>query len=178
MKIEKTYIKDLFVITPEVFKDERGFFMESYNYKKFKELIKKDIKFVQDNFSQSHKGVLRGIHFQEEPFAQAKLVRVSEGEVFDVAVDLRENSSTYLKWFGIFLSEKNHKMLFIPEGFGHAFLTISDIANVGYKTNNFYNKDSDRCIRWDDPKISIEWPVELLEKGVELSDKDRNGFLM
>jgi len=178
MKIEKTYIKDLFVITPEVFKDERGFFMESYNYKKFKELIKKDIKFVQDNFSQSHKGVLRGIHFQEEPFAQAKLVRVSEGEVFDVAVDLRENSSTYLKWFGIFLSEKNHKMLFIPEGFGHAFLTISDIANVGYKTNNFYNKDSDRCIRWDDPKISIEWPVELLEKGVKLSDKDRNGFLM
>lgn len=178
MEIEKTFLKDLLIITPEVFIDKRGFFMESYNDTKFKKLINKDIKFVQDNFSQSHKGVLRGIHFQEEPFAQAKLVRVTEGKIFDVAVDLREDSSTYLEWFGIFLSEKNHKMLFIPEGFGHAFLTISDSANVVYKTNNFYNKGSDRCIRWDDPTINIKWPLDLLEEEVELSDKDINGLLI
>tara|TARA_B100000989_G_scaffold298794_1_gene289907 strand:- start:1252 stop:1788 length:537 start_codon:yes stop_codon:yes gene_type:complete len=178
MKYKETLIKDLIIFEPEVFKDTRGFFMESYNKEKFNNAIQKDISFVQDNFSLSRHGVLRGIHYQNKPYEQAKLVRVTKGKIFDVAVDLRKGSSTYLSWFGIELSDKNHKMLFIPEGFGHAFLTLSDVAHLNYKTNNYFNKDADACIRWDDPNISINWPFELIDCDAIISDKDKEGILL
>ena len=131
------------------------------------------IEFVQDNFSMSRKGVLRGIHYQKEPFSQGKLVSVTSGSVYDVAVDLRKDSSTYLKWFGIELNEENGFQLWIPEGFGHAFLTLSESAHFCYKTTNFYNKDSEVTISWDDPKIAIDWSMFDLE--IIISSKDLEG---
>ncbi|NLE06135.1 MAG: dTDP-4-dehydrorhamnose 3,5-epimerase [Crenarchaeota archaeon] len=160
MKFIKTEIKDLIVIEPNVFGDHRGWFSESYNADVFKQ---NDIYivFIQDNHSFSaQKGVLRGLHFQNNPKAQTKLVRCTKGRIWDVAVDLRKNSPTYLKWYGIELTADNHKMLLVPKGFAHGFVTLEDNTEVQYKVDNLYDKLLDRSIKFDDPIIDIKWPVE------------------
>ena len=167
MKISKTFIKDLLVIEPQLFKDERGFFYESYNKKKLDKNIK--IVFVQDNESKSIKGVIRGLHFQAPPFEQTKLVRCVSGNILDVAVDLRTNSKTYGKSFSIELSSENNKQLFIPKGFAHGFQVLSETAIVNYKVDNFYNSKSDSGIIWNDKDLSIDWNLDI--KPI-LSDKD------
>lgn len=163
-------IKDLIVVTPRVFEDDRGFFMESYHYAAFQEagIIS---TFVQDNHSRSIKGVIRGLHFQKEPFAQAKLVRCVKGEIFDVAVDLRRSSPTFGKWFGLKLSEENKKMIYIPRGFAHGFAVLSSIAEVLYKADNYYSAPHERGLRYDDPTININWNVSsplISKKDLEL----------
>ena len=171
-KLVETPIKDLYIIEPTVFKDHRGFFMESWNEREFKG-IGLNVKFVQDNHSRSKKGVLRGLHFQN-PRPQGKLVRVVRGAVFDVAVDLRQGSPTFGKWYGVILSDENHRMLYIPEGFAHGFLVLSDEADFFYKCTDFYYSEYDAGILWDDPDIGINWPFE--EYGIKepiLSEKDR-----
>lgn len=168
MKFIKTEIKDLLVVEPNVFGDNRGWFSESYNQQVFKD-NGIDITFVQDNHSFSaQKGVLRGIHFQNQPYPQTKLVRCTKGRIWDVAVDLRKSSPTYLKWFGIELTAENHKMLLVPQGFGHGFVTLEENCEVQYKVDNVYDKASDRSIKYNDPQINIDWPI----KDVILSEKD------
>ena len=169
MKISKTFIEDLLVIEPQLFKDERGFFYESYNKKKLDKNIK--IVFVQDNESKSIKGVIRGLHFQAPPFEQTKLVRCVSGNILDVAVDLRTNSKTYGKSFSIELSSVNNKQLFIPKGFAHGFQVLSNEAIVNYKVDKHYNSDSDSGIIWNDKDLSIDWNLDI--KPI-LSDKDLN----
>ncbi|WP_418263894.1 dTDP-4-dehydrorhamnose 3,5-epimerase [Flavobacterium faecale] len=169
MKIETTFIKDLVVLTPTVFEDERGYFMESFNDRKLKELGIA-IDFVQDNQSFSKKGTLRGLHYQNPPYAQTKLVRVLEGEIIDVAVDLRKDSPTYGKHFGIKLTAENKKQLLVPQGFAHGFSVISETAVVLYKCDQFYNKESEGGIRYDDPELNIDWGMDLKEAIV--SEKD------
>ncbi len=165
----KLEIPDLILIKPKVFCDDRGFFLESYKKSEFNKAgIRED--FVQDNHSKSKKNVLRGIHFQLNPKAQGKLVRCIKGKIFDVAVDLRKNSKTFKKWIGIELSEENKLMLYIPPGFGHAFLTLSDEAEVIYKTTAEYDRNLDSGIRWNDPSIGITWGI----KNPILSEKDAN----
>ncbi|WP_291285042.1 dTDP-4-dehydrorhamnose 3,5-epimerase [Flavobacterium sp.] len=170
MKTEKTFIKDLLIINPIVFGDERGFFFESYNKTKFKDL-EIDIDFVQDNQSFSKKGTLRGLHYQNPPFAQTKLVRVLEGEIVDVVVDLRRDSSTYGKSFSVLLSAENKKQLLVPQGFAHGFSVISETASVMYKCDQFYDKASEGGIRFDDPSLNIDWGINLKEAIV--SEKDQ-----
>ena len=160
MKVTSLKIPDVKLIELDVFEDERGFFFESFNQKKFNDAIGKDVIFVQDNHSKSSKGVLRGLHYQKEPFAQGKLVRVIRGEVFDVAVDIRKDSLTYGKWVAEILSEKNKRQLWIPEGFAHGFLTLSDSAEFLYKTTNFYNSSHESGFRYDSKVLSIAWPNE------------------
>jgi len=167
----KTKIKDLYIIEPTVFGDDRGYFMETYNYEEFKE-AGLDMVFVQDNQSKSKKGVLRGLHFQKE-YSQGKLVRVLSGEVFDVAVDFRKNSETYGEWFGVILSEENKRQFYVPEGFAHGFLVTSDKAEFVYKCTNLYHPEFEGGIAWNDPDIGIEWPLENIED-VLLSEKDKN----
>jgi dTDP-4-dehydrorhamnose reductase/dTDP-4-dehydrorhamnose 3,5-epimerase len=168
MNFIKTNIEGLIIIEPKVFFDSRGWFVESYNQKKFDD-IGIIIEFIQDNHSFSlQKGVFRGLHFQNEPYAQTKLVRCTKGKVWDVVVDLRKSSSTYLKWYGVELSYKNHRQLLIPRGFAHGFLTLEENSEVQYKVDNFYHSNSDRSIRYDDPDIGIIWPIEVMI----LSDKD------
>ena len=168
MEIIKTSIEGLLVIKPDVFKDERGYFYESYNQARFaKEGL--DMTFVQDNESKSSKGVLRGLHFQKPPYAQGKLVRVVKGSVMDVAVDLRKDSPTYGKWESCILSEENKKMFWIPEGFAHGFLTLEDDTIFTYKCTNIYNKESEGSLRWDDADILIEWNID----NPTLSEKDK-----
>ena len=163
-------IEGLYVIEPTVFKDERGYFVETYNQNDMKE-AGLDMVFVQDNQSMSTRGVLRGLHFQKQ-FPQGKLVRVVNGEVFDVAVDLREGSKTYGKWFGVELSAENMKQFYIPEGFAHGFLVLSDEAEFCYKCTDFYHPGDEGGLAWNDPEIGVEWP---LEEGVDLiiSEKDQ-----
>jgi dTDP-4-dehydrorhamnose 3,5-epimerase len=168
MKVMPLNIPDVLLIEPQVFGDERGFFFESFNQNKFEETIKQKINFVQDNHSKSIKGVLRGLHYQLNPMAQGKLVRVIQGEVFDVAVDLRQSSPTFGQWVGEILSSENKKQLWIPEGFAHGFLTLSDTAEFLYKTTNFYSKDHECAMRWNDETIGIHWPI----KDISLSAKD------
>jgi len=158
------------MIEPDVFEDERGFFYESFNQQKFNEAIGENITFVQDNHSKSSKGVLRGLHYQETPFAQGKLVRVVSGEVFDVAVDVRKDSLTYGQWIAEVLSGENKKQLWIPEGFAHGFLTLSNEAEFLYKTTNFYNKESEQSIHWKNNEFNIDWPE--VEERVLTSAKD------
>ncbi len=158
MNIINTEIPDVLILEPKVFGDDRGYFYESYNHKEFEKAIGKKINFVQDNHSKSSKGVLRGLHFQKSPYAQAKLVRCVVGEVFDVAVDIRENSDTYGKWVGVILSAENKKQLWIPEGFAHGFLVLSDIAEFIYKTTNYYHPESEDGIHWNDKTLNITWP--------------------
>lgn len=167
--VEDTPIEGLKVITPSVFGDSRGYFMESYNYNDFKE-AGMDYVFVQDNQSASKKGVLRGMHFQLN-YPQDKLVRVIRGEVFDAVIDLREGSKTYGQWYGVRLSEENKKMFMIPKGFAHGFLVLSDYAEFAYKCTDFYHPNDEGGIIYNDPDIAIEWPIE---EGMELtmSDKD------
>lgn len=171
-KITKTEINDVFTVEPAVFGDDRGYFMETYNENDFKE-EGIDLTFVQDNQSKSSKGVLRGLHFQyTQP--QGKLVRVIKGTVFDVAVDLRKDSETYGKWVGETLSDENKKQLFIPKGFAHGFLVLSDEAEFVYKCTDFYNPDDEGGIQWNDPEIGIEWPMgDMTEDDLLLSDKDK-----
>ena len=170
MEIIETNLKGLLVIKPKVFEDERGYFFESYNYQLFKQ-AGLDFNFVQDNQSLSQKGVLRGLHFQNNPNAQGKLVRVISGSVFDVAVDIRKKSPTYGQWFGLELTEQNKWMMYIPEGFAHGFATLQDFTVFSYKCTNFYNKASEDCIFWNDSDLAINWPIE----NPILSDKDLLG---
>jgi len=170
MEIIETNLKGLLVIKPKVFEDERGYFFESYNYQLFKQ-AGLDFNFVQDNQSLSHTGVLRGLHFQNNPNAQGKLVRVITGSVFDVAVDIRKKSPTYGQWFGLELTEQNKWMMYIPEGFAHGFATLQDFTVFSYKCTNFYNKASEDCIFWNDSDLAINWPIE----NPILSDKDLLG---
>ncbi len=173
MTFNKTEIDGVYIIEPKVFGDSRGFFMETYNENDFKK-NGLDYVFVQDNQSKSHKGVLRGLHFQKE-HPQAKLVRVVEGEVFDVAVDLRKGSKTYGKWVGVILSEENKKMFMIPRGFAHGFVVLSETAQFVYKCDDFYHPEDEGGIMYNDPDINIEWPY----KGdVELSEKDKKHPLL
>jgi dTDP-4-dehydrorhamnose 3,5-epimerase len=167
---KETFIEGLYIIETKVFGDQRGYFMETYNYDAFK-AAGLDMIFVQDNQSSSKKGVLRGLHLQTK-YSQGKLVRVIKGEVFDVAVDLRENSKTYGKWFGTILNEKNIQ-LYVPEGFAHGFLVLSDEAEFSYKCTNFYHPEYEKSIAWDDSDIGIEWPLEGIEQ-ILLSEKDKN----
>ena len=157
MKINKTFIEDLLIIEPQLFKDERGFFYESYN----KNNLDIDFDFVQDNESKSYKGVIRGLHFQVPPFEQTKLVRCVSGNILDVAVDLRKNSKTYGKSFSIELSSENNKQLFVPKGFAHGFQALSEYAIVNYKVDNFYNPKSDSGIIWNDKDLSIVWNLDI-----------------
>ena len=167
MKISKTFIEDLLIIEPQLFKDDRGFFYESYNKNNLNKVV--NIVFVQDNESKSNKGVIRGLHFQLPPFEQTKLVRCVSGKILDVVVDLRTNSKTYGKSFSIELSSENNKQLFIPKGFAHGFQVLSEDAIVNYKVDNFYNPKSDSGIIWNDKDLSIDWNLDM--KPV-LSEKD------
>jgi len=168
MKVISLKIPDVKLIEPDVFEDERGFFYESFNQQKFNEAIGQEITFVQDNHSKSSQGVLRGLHYQEAPFEQGKLVRVIAGEVFDVAVDIRKESPTYGQWVSETLSEANKKQLWIPEGFAHGFLTISSEAEFLYKTTSFYSKKHEVIINYLNNSFDIKWPL----KEVYLSKKD------
>ncbi len=169
-KFTETSIAGVYIIEPTVFGDERGYFMETYHAQEFKK-AGLDFNFVQDNQSKSRKGVLRGLHFQlSQP--QGKLVRVIKGEVFDVAVDLRKDSPTYSKWEGVVLSEENKKQFYVPEGFAHGFLVLSEEAEFTYKCTNFYDADDEGGLMWDDPDIAIDWPLDHVDE-VLLSDKDQ-----
>ena len=158
MKITPTDIADVLVIEPKVFGDTRGFFLESFNQRTFNDAVGTEVQFVQDNHSRSARGVLRGLHFQHPPHAQGKLVRVTQGSVFDVAVDIRKDSPTFGRWVGVELSGENHKQMWIPAGLAHGFLVTSDSADFVYKTTDYYAPQAEGCIRWDDPAVGIEWP--------------------
>ena len=170
------YIDDIALIIPKVFRDERGFFYESWN-EHISQKISRNTIFVQDNHSSSYLGVLRGLHYQMHPYAQGKLVRCTSGEIYDVAVDLRKNSKTYKEWIGIKLNDNNKSLLWIPEGFAHGFLTLSSCAEVQYKTTKNWNKDSEISVLWNDPNLNIYWPIDEL-KGLKpiLSKKDLDAF--
>lgn len=170
MKIQPTELQGVLVIEPEIFSDARGYFLETYNASAFAEAGIRE-QFVQDNQSQSNKGVLRGLHYQK-PQAQGKLIRVLLGEIFDVVVDLRPESSTYGKWSGLNLSDVEQKMIWVPQGFAHGFYTLSEIANVAYKVTEFYAPQHDRVIIWNDPDLAIRWP---LQGEPILSEKDKAG---
>lgn len=170
MKIKETPLKDCYIIEPTVFEDDRGYFFEKFNEKKFEDLTHLNGHFVQDNISKSSYGVLRGIHLQKGENAQAKLVSCLEGKVFDVAVDLREDSPTFGKWFGIELTAENKLQLYVPRGFGHGFSVLSETAIFAYKCDNFYNKESEGGVLWNDKTIDINWQLPL--EDIILSDKD------
>jgi dTDP-4-dehydrorhamnose 3,5-epimerase len=170
MTAEATTIEGCYVLEPKIFADKRGYFFESFNQQKFEELVGAVIAFVQDNQSKSSKGVLRGLHYQTGKHAQAKLVRVLEGEVLDVVVDLRPKSPSYKKVFTTVLSHKNNKQLFIPRGCAHGFLTLSDSATFFYKCDNLYNKEAEAGIRYDDPEFAIDWRLQQSE--LIISEKD------
>ncbi|MBT1442993.1 dTDP-4-dehydrorhamnose 3,5-epimerase [Shewanella sp. JM162201] len=158
MQVLATAITEVKIIVPKVFQDERGYFLETWQHARFKELVA-PVDFVQDNLSLSVKGTLRGLHWQEEQ-AQDKLISVVQGEIFDVAVDIRKESPTYGKWVAEVLSADNHKQMFIPKGFAHGFYVLSDTAMVHYKCSDYYHPKSERCLRWDDPTLAIEWPLD------------------
>jgi len=172
MKVEQTKLDGVLLVTPNVFGDDRGFFMETYNQEKAQELGL-PTKFVQDNHSKSSKGVLRGLHFQN-PQWQGKLVRVVQGEIFDVAVDIRDGSPTFGEWVGAYLNDENRQQLYVPEGFAHGFVVTSDTAEVIYKCTSLYAPEQEGSIMWSDPEIGIEWPVE----SPLLSDKDNNAMYL
>ena len=169
MKFIKTAIPEVYIIEPSVFGDNRGYFLESYNQKRFEEVVGKT-SFVQDNESKSSKGVLRGLHFQKPPFEQAKLVRCIEGEVLDVLVDIRKNSKTYGQHVTVLLSGENKRQLFVPRGFAHGFLVLSDSATFAYKVDNTYAPEFDAGIRWNDKQLNIQWGME--DSIVKVSAKD------
>lgn len=172
MKVIATAIADVKILEPKVFGDARGFFMESFNEREFRELTGVTLPFVQDNHSRSARGVLRGLHYQVRQ-TQGKLVRVVRGAVFDVAVDVRRHSVTFGQWVGVELSEDNHRQLWVPPGFAHGFLVLSDIADFLYKTTDYYAPEHERCLMWNDPQIGIDWPGE---EAPLLSAKDRAGL--
>ncbi|EQB8042979.1 dTDP-4-dehydrorhamnose 3,5-epimerase [Aeromonas hydrophila] len=170
MNVIKTAIPDVLIFEPKVFGDERGFFFESFNHKLFEEAIGYPVTFVQDNHSKSSKGVLRGLHYQLPPHAQGKLVRCVAGEVFDVAVDIRKSSPTFGQWVGVHLSGENKRQLWIPEGFAHGFVTLTDAAEFLYKTTDYYHCESEGAITWNDIELKIQWPID----SVFTSEKDKN----
>lgn len=173
MKVIDTSIPDVKIIEPTVFGDERGFFMETWNQKRFEELVTgKPTQFVQDNHSKSKKGILRGLHYQTEN-TQGKLVRVVSGEVFDVAVDIRKDSPTFGEWVGVYLSEENNRLLWIPEGFAHGFYVTSEEAEFLYKCTDYYNPNYECSILWNDADVNIQWPIDSTPI---LSKKDSNGM--
>jgi dTDP-4-dehydrorhamnose 3,5-epimerase len=173
MKVTPLPIPDVLLIEPEIFYDERGFFLESFNQDNFDKVIGCKLNFVQDNHSKSLKGVLRGLHYQREPKAQGKLVRVIQGEVFDIVVDIRKSSPSFGKWIGEILSSENQKQIWIPEGFAHGFLTLSETAEVFYKTTDFYDKNYECSLLWNDEDLNINWPT----RNPILSEKDRQANL-
>jgi dTDP-4-dehydrorhamnose 3,5-epimerase len=173
MQFEKLAIPDVVLFTPKVFGDERGFFFESFNENVFVEATALTLRFVQDNHSKSRQGVLRGLHYQLPPKAQGKLVRVVQGEVFDVAVDIRRSSQTFGQWVGALLSAENKRQLWIPPGFAHGFVTLSETAEFLYKTTDFYSPEHERCIAWNEPAIGIDWH---LSGQPVLSGKDLEGM--
>ena len=175
MKVIPTRLAGVLIIEPRVFGDERGFFYESFNQQVFDEAVGTHVDFVQDNHSKSSRNVLRGLHYQLPPKAQGKLVRVVQGEVFDVAVDLRKNSKTFGQWVGEVLSAENKRQLWIPAGLAHGFLTLSDTADFLYKTTDYYSPEHERCIHWDDATLAIEWP---LFGDPVVSNKDAAGELL
>jgi dTDP-4-dehydrorhamnose 3,5-epimerase len=172
MEIQTTKLSGVLLIKPRVFRDDRGFFLESWNKRAFDEAAGRTIEFVQDNHSRSVKGVLRGLHYQVDPMAQAKLITVMRGSIFDVAVDIRPDSPTYGQWVGEVLTDESREMLWIPEGFAHGFYVLSEFADVVYKATNFYSPQHERCIRWDDETLEICWP--LTGKAL-VSEKDTEG---
>ena len=176
MKFIETKISDIIIIEPTVFGDTRGYFLESYNKKKFGEVVGKT-SFIQDNESKSSKGVLRGLHFQKPPFEQAKLVRCIEGEVLDVAVDIRKNSKTYGQHVAVLLSGENKRQLFVPRGFAHGFLVLSDTATFAYKVDNTYAPEFDSGIRWNDKELNIQWGLEESEVLVSAKDAELPFFI-
>ena len=174
MKVTRTSIPEISICEPEVFGDERGFFLESWNERKFCDAVGVEVHFVQDNHSRSKRSVLRGLHYQIKQ-SQGKLVRVASGRVFDVAVDLRKSSATFGRWFGTELGDDNYRQLWIPSGFAHGFLVLSESADVLYKSTDYYAPEHERCIMWNDPEIGIEWPNDCDPR---LSTKDRVGRLL
>ena len=172
MKVIDTTIPDVKILEPKMFGDERGFFLESFNARCFRELTGLDINFVQDNHSKSGRGVLRGLHYQIEQ-AQGKLVRVTAGKVYDVAVDIRKSSATFGHWVGAVLTAENFHQLWVPPGFAHGFLVLEDDTEFLYKTTDYYAPEHERSILWDDSELAIEWPIDGLE--IRLSDKDKAG---
>lgn len=176
MKATPTAIPDVIVIEPKVFGDSRGFFYESFSQRAFSEATGLDVHFVQDNHSHSAKGVLRGLHYQISPRAQGKLVRVVRGAVFDVAVDIRRSSPTFGKWIGEELSEDNQRQLWIPPGFAHGFLVLSDTADFLYKTTDYYSASHERCIAWSDPAIGIDWPATGVAPVLSVKDQQAVGI--
>ncbi|PKH12446.1 dTDP-4-dehydrorhamnose 3,5-epimerase [Pseudomonas prosekii] len=171
MNVIETALPGVLIIEPKVFGDERGFFYESFNAKAFAEATGLDTQFVQDNHSRSQRGVLRGLHYQLEN-VQGKLVRVTAGEVLDVAVDIRRSSAHFGQWVAVRLSADNHRQLWVPEGFAHGFVVLSEVAEFLYKTTDYYTPSAERCIRWDDPTLAIDWQ---LHAAPQLSAKDQNG---
>ncbi len=174
MKLVRTAIPDVIVIEPKIFNDTRGFFYESFNQQAFNDATGTNYQFVQDNHSKSSRGVLRGLHYQLSPKAQGKLVRVVQGKVWDVAVDIRKNSPTFGQWIGEELSADNHKQLWIPPGFAHGFITLSDTAEFLYKTTDYYSPEHERAIRWDDPQLAIAWPLYTTD--IQISAKDQQAL--
>ncbi|MCQ2058937.1 MAG: dTDP-4-dehydrorhamnose 3,5-epimerase [Bacteroidaceae bacterium] len=172
MEVIQTDISGVVIIEPRIFGDSRGYFYESYNAKEFADKVDAGVTFVQDNQSYSHYGVLRGLHFQKPPYAQSKLVRVIQGRVVDVAVDIRKGSPTYGKYVAVELSGENHRQLFIPRGFAHGFVVLSETALFQYKCDNLYHPESEGAIAWNDPDINIQWPCQISD--IELSAKDSN----
>lgn len=171
MDVKECNIAGVYIITPKVFGDNRGYFFEQYSKRNFCKSVM-DIDFVQDNISKSKYGVIRGLHFQKPPYAQSKLISVIEGEILDICVDIRVGSPTFGQYVKEILSCNNHKQLFIPKGFAHGFAVLSKEAIIHYKTDNFYAPDSEGGLAWDDPTINIEWPIE--RENIELSAKDKN----
>lgn len=175
MRVTPTDIPDVLIVEPKIYGDERGFFYESFNQKEFQKTTDLDVQFVQDNHSRSAKGVLRGLHYQiQQP--QGKLVRVIKGAVFDVAVDLRKSSPTFGRWVGVDLSEENAKQLWMPEGFAHGFLVLSESADFLYKTTDYYAPEYERGIRWNDPDLAIDWPISE-EPSLSAKDKEALAFV-
>jgi dTDP-4-dehydrorhamnose 3,5-epimerase len=170
MKVTPTPIEGVLIFEPKVFGDERGFFMESFNQKAFTDAVGHEVHFVQDNHSRSAKGVLRGLHFQLPPHEQGKLVRVTQGTVFDVAVDVRKDSPTFGQWVGVELSGHNHKQLWIPPGLAHGFLVTSESADFLYKTTDYYAPYAEGSVRWDDPDLAITWPLKGMTPALSAKD--------
>ena len=176
MKVVPTVVRDVLILEPQVFGDARGFFQESFNQRAFDAAVGRHTAFVQDNHSRSARGVLRGLHFQLPPHAQGKLVRVTHGRVFDVAVDIRRSSPTFRQWVGVELSGENHRQLWLPPGMAHGFLVLSDSADFLYKTTDYYAPEAERAIRWDDPDLAIAWPLGAVAP--QLSTRDAAALRM
>jgi dTDP-4-dehydrorhamnose 3,5-epimerase len=176
MQIEATKLSEVLLLKPKVFHDARGFFLESWNKRIFDEAVGRVVQFVQDNHSRSVRGVLRGLHYQAEPMAQEKLITVMRGSIFDVAVDIRPGSLTRGQWVGAMLCDESRKMLWVPAGFAHGFLVLSEFADVVYKATNFYSPGHERCIRWNDPALGIDWPLHGTRPII--SAKDQQGAVL